>query len=110
MKTSQAGFGGSFFVSGGKMTNEKQASQSLGKALQAATINNRSLASVVLTAFVFALFAVPSAFAAGASQIVLSGTTPPPESSSSIGGSSSQLVTTPPIINESTLDIGALLC
>jgi hypothetical protein len=89
------------------MTNEELPSQYLGKALQAATINNRSFASVVLTAFVFALFAVPSAFAAGASQIVLSCTTPPPQSNNSNGCSSSELVTTPPIINGETLEIVA---
>ncbi len=52
---------------------------------------------------VLALFVVPSTYAAGVSQIVLSCSTPPPQSSSTNGCSSSELVSSSPIIVGGTL-------
>src|SRR5215471_1269014 len=67
----------------------------------------RVFGSLVVVTLGLSLLGVPTAFAAGASQIVLSCTTPPPQSSNSNGCSSSELVSTPPIINAGTLYIVA---
>ncbi len=65
-------------------------------------MKTRILAIIPILA-VLALFAIPTSFASGVSQIVLSCSTPPPHSSSTNGCSSSELVSTPPIINGGTL-------
>ena len=62
----------------------------------------RIFAGIVVVCWLASL-GVPMAFAAGASQIVISCTTPPPTSSNSNGCSSSELVSTPPIISAGTL-------
>lgn len=88
------------------MTNRRSVYQHLGMSPLKA-IADSTLVGMILSLFIFALLAVPTVSAAGASQIVLSCTTPPPQSSNPDGCSSSEFVTTPPIINGDTLYIVA---
>jgi hypothetical protein len=85
------------------MTNQGEAARS-GKPLSRVILDRavRVFAGIVAVASGLASLA-PTAFAQGASQIVLSCTTPAPESSSSNGCSSSELISTPPIISGNTL-------
>ena len=62
----------------------------------------RVLTSIVVLTWLASL-AVPTSFAQGASQIVLSCTTPNPNTVNTNGCSSTEAVTTPPIINAGTL-------
>jgi hypothetical protein len=93
------------------MTNHRPGSHSVEmsphQTMSAGAVAGCVIRSIIVMVFLFGLLAVPTASAAGVSQIVLSCTTPPPQSSSSNGCSSSELVTTPPIISGGTLYIVA---